>query len=260
MAKNNVITQTLRLFLPLVLYTATLPGIGLLHPNCEDITTIGGQWYYAWAVKPPVGCEAPGFVPMICTRNNVGGMGIAISNAQSGWLMGFNEPDRADQGNITPEEAAVFWHSLEQAAPDVRLVSPAASQHDPGWLWRMVIAYQRMYHTSPRFDAIAWHIYAPNAEYAKSYILARRREMLSYGYSVPVWITEYAGYCTTGQGVTDVMVNFTAWMEQQYWIERYAWFGSRIYPVERWGSGYQACSLVDPATGGLTVLGKKYMR
>lgn len=250
------------LYLPLILTPRlTLRGVGLSSPDYGDVEVIEAAWWDTWLPwGPPSAPECDlGFVPMIPTDEDWP-IGFAIEKAwcSSGFLLGFNEPDLF---GMTPLSGAQKWREIETLAADIQLVSPAPSQHDPDWLWRMVDEYQARYGKRPRFDAIAWHIYTNAPTVAKEYLTKRHDEASQHGYNVEVWVTEWAGVCTAPDplnGNERMVREMIPWFEDTEWIERYAWFASRIREDEPWGQGWHSCSLVNPNTGKLTELGNLY--
>lgn len=265
---TDVTTHTI--YLPIVLSRELNPkkGVFMTHPPCSDVTMLTASWYFNCSVRPTSTCPTPDkrFIPLIHNAGSMADLSEAIANAQaSGWLMGFNEPNLSWQGNMTPAEAAELWPQIEAQAQatGIKLVSPAPSQHDPNWLWRMVDEYRARHGgQSPRFDAIAWHIYATDPTTMQNFLIARRNEALARGYDVPIWVTEYGGYCwesTTGNtGNYEIMTAVTPWFNSTPWIGRYAWFANRIYGTEPWATGWQSCSLVNVTTGALNPLGVIY--
>jgi hypothetical protein len=252
-------------YLPIVMANHRLlnpqKGIFMIYPPCSDISMLATSWYFNCSVRPDPICPAPDqrFVPMIHNAGNMSELPEAIANAQaSGWLMGFNEPNLSWQGNVTTTLAAELWRQIEAQAEGIKLVSPAPSQHDPDWLWRMVDEYRARYGESPRFDAIAWHIYHSDPTAMKDFLIARRNEAIAEGYNVPIWVTEYAGYCwESNTGNYKIMTEVTPWLDSTPWIGRYAWFANRIYGTEAPVS-YASCSLVNVTTGTLNPLGIIY--
>lgn len=254
-------------YLPIVLSRELNPkkGVFLTYPPCSDISMLSTSWYFNNSVRLEPTCPTPDkrFVPLIYNAASMVDLSEAITNAQaSGWLMGFNEPNLAWQGNLTPAEAADLWSQIEAQAGSIKLVSPAPSQHEPSWLWQMVTEYQNRFGHAPRFDAIAWHIYASNPTTMQNFLSARRSEALARGYDVPIWVTEYSGHCwesaTGNTGNEEIMTVVTPWFDSTSWIDRYAWFATRIYGTEPWGPGWQSCSLVNVTTGALNPLGVIY--
>ena len=117
----------------------------------QKITSVNPSWYYNWSLVPIDGITAAvPFVPMAWGARSMPAPG---SNAPL--LLGFNEPDRSDQSNITFGDAEVMWPSLY--APGRRLGSPATSENCSklgGWL-------DQFARSGSRFDFVCVHWYAP---------------------------------------------------------------------------------------------------
>ncbi|MFH1634882.1 MAG: glycosyl hydrolase [Chloroflexota bacterium] len=213
----------------------------------------------------------PGWTPMIRDMDQLARLDEAVEIARGGggWLMGFNEPNvREPYGSlIPPAEAAVAWRAIEQKADGIKLLSPAPSQLDPGWLWRMVSEYEQRYGHKPRFDAIGVHCYCylrnpPDPQEIKDHLLRVRREALAHGYDVPLWLTEFAGACNLPNpqsGNEQVVRELLPWLEATPWIGRYSWFMSYISGTDPWAPGMGSCSLTD-SSGDLTGLGELYTK
>jgi len=225
-------------------------GVSTIPPHgCADAATMQSAWYYNWQPAAEE-CESAEFIPMIWGANNFEAtLATAVEAAQgSGWLMGFNEPDYYKQSNISPTTAAVLWRRIESEAGSIKLVSPAVSQHDPGWLDRMVEAYHRLYGKPPRFDSIGVHIYSADRVKMQTYILAWHNRWPGK----PLWITEWNGcYEWSNPGLMTEMV---PWLEAQAYIARYAWFVSR---PDANPDSQSPCTLLTP-DGELTTAGWQY--
>ena len=257
---------TERVYFPLIAKTEPVParGVSLLVEKCEGLGLLRAGWYFNGT--PQSFCSNAPFVPMIPDHNwQAGWLDVALAEGRkSGWLLGYNEPNLpyppgSGQPNMSPRLAAQKWHEIEMRAAGVRLVSPATSQHNPGWLWEMVTEYQILYGRRPRFDAIAWHTYYASPNTHRNYLLARRHEALARGYDVPFWLTEFGGACWDGvrSNSLNVILQLLPWLEAQPWIGRYAWFSTEITGDEPWASpGWRECALVRD--GALTALGGKY--
>jgi len=253
-------------------------GVGVVaSPGCTDLQTLQASWYLNWKFFPDSTCtihEAEKFVPRLRDASMMKFLTPAINSAKaSGWLIGFSEPNLSWQANMSPDQGAILWRQIEQAADaagGIKLVSPSPNQYNPGdadpyghqWLWAMVDAYRARYGHNPRFDAIGWNIYAKKHSDIKAYLTTRRNEALARGYDVPIWILEYGGECwrSSDNGNTGIMNETTAWFNATPWIGRYAWFANRLTGSQPFAKGWQSCSLIRPNTGLSTELGQTYSK
>lgn len=88
------------------------------------------------------------------------------NHPETEYLLGFNEPNFADQAKMTPEEAARLWPVLEKIASDfnVRLVAPAlnfSASQVGGRVWNPYEWYDEFFRIYPdaRVDLLAMHCY-----------------------------------------------------------------------------------------------------
>jgi hypothetical protein len=294
-----------QIFLPIIIKSPYEPEKGGVVINglgnassCDDLTLLGEGWYFNNDVWPSTG---PGcysgdrrFVPRLYNGAQVNDpvlLNQAINNAKdSGWLLGFVEPNLPWQGYTTPADGARAWKKLENAitakglvlGDDIKLVAPAPNQWNPGdrnannvygnqWVWYMVTEYQKQNcpatppdvpSCKPHFDAMAWNYYrdnyslSPYSEFTR-YFTTRRDEAKARGLPEDMWIMEYSGNCWYLPDVDahEVMDQVTPWLKSTPWITRYVWFGNRLenYTSENLG----VCSLLDK-NGNLNSLGTKY--
>ena len=273
---NAITTPVYFINLPIVMNRPYFKkGMGVARsPACPDAEKLNIGWYSNWHAWPDTSCTSDDdveFIPRIYNDTRMIYLSIAIDNAiKSGWLLGFNEPNLAWQGNMTPAEGAINWREIELAADEanVKLASPAPNQWDPGqngqtyghqWTWAMVDEYRARYGTNPRFDALAWNIYSPDPNDIKAFLQARRNEALARGYDVPFWIIEYGGACTDSVAVNiSAMQQITPWFEETEWIDRYAWFANRLTGAVNGSGDVSSCSLIDVQTGEPSQLGNIY--
>ncbi len=194
----------------------------------------GASWYYTWStnhngVTTPEGAE---FVPMIWGADSVTDQNLAqAKNAGSPYLLGFNEPDFAEQSNMTVDKALSLWPRL--TATGLKVGSPAVAwggDRAGGWLDRfMTGAAQKNY----RVDFVTLHWYGGDfrTEAAvgqlKSYIQAVYER-----YRKPIWLTEYAlidfsngvRFPTDAQQAAFVTAS-TKMLASLPYVQRHAWFG-----------------------------------
>ncbi|MEU4558029.1 sigma-70 family RNA polymerase sigma factor [Actinoplanes sp. NPDC023936] len=194
---------------------------------------VGASWYYDWGpsdddVPGPAGVE---FVPMIWGPANVTTATLKQAAAEGGdWLLGFNEPDLAEQSNMTVEAALDTWPKLE--ATGMNLVSPAVAfggDTAGGWLDRFMTGASER---GLRVDAIALHWYGSDFSKAAVNQFLGYVDAVHERYRKPIWITEFGlinfgaspRYPSDAQKVTFIK-GATAGLEKRRFVARYAWFG-----------------------------------
>ena len=193
---------------------------------------VGAAWYYSWAasnaeVPGPAGTE---FVPMIWGAANVTDATLRQVKAEGEVLLGFNEPDLAEQSNMSVEAALAAWPRLE--ATGMRLVSPAVAfggDTPGGWLDRFMAGAKAR---GSRVDAIALHWYGSDFSPAAVSQFLGYVDAVHRRYGKPIWITEFglidfAGspkYPSDAEKVRFIK-GATAGLEKRAYVERYAWFG-----------------------------------
>ncbi len=188
------------------------------------------SWYYNWTPSNAhLGARGVEFVPMIWGAKNVTTADLARAKQQGRVLLGFNEPDRPDQANMSVEQALDLWPRLMDTG--MRLGSPAVSWGaDVRGMWLdgfMRGAKARGY----RVDFVTVHAYQGDFSDAAVGKFERYLQRTYARYRLPIWVTEFA------------MVNFsrspkvpsqarqarfatasTAMLERLPFVERYAWF------------------------------------
>jgi hypothetical protein len=226
-------------------------GIGLadLH-GAQRLQTLHVSWYYTWKPQPIEGTDAP-FVPMVW-----GGKHAPI-NGTVPVLLGFNEPDNAQQSALSIADAIGRWPEMEKHA--TRLGSPAVAKLDDGWLDQFMAQAERQH---LRVDFMALHLYGP----AKPEWFLKRIDEAYEKYHRPIWITEFAVADWSARGkpganrfnearVLDCMKALLPELEKRPYVERYAWFGAgKLSQVNE----QVRTSRLFEADGSLTELGRYY--
>ncbi len=144
------------------------------------------------------------------------------SNGKPVSLLGFNEPEHEEQGNVLVEEAIRRWPRFE--ARDVPLVAPAAANTFGPWFAEFVTRVDALGY---RRDYTAMHLYyPPNSD---TFINLLTRAYNDFGR--PVWLTEFGNTRWSGNGTwTEAQsYNFLAefmWRAEGLpWLKRYSIFG-----------------------------------
>jgi len=208
----------------------------------------GAHWYYTWWHGGNHNAEIE-FVPMIKNRKDVeGGDTLARVNAMKGikHLLGYNEPERGDQGNLSIDDAIKHWPKLQALAEakNIPLGSPAPSSDDKGVRW-LEEFMRRIKKEKLRVDFIAVHWYrSRDADDFENFLkgLARSHRM-------PVWLTEFNGWSGSERDNYDFLKQALRFLERDKAIERYAYFEP--------GKG-KPHSLFGNEEGGLSRMGQLY--
>jgi hypothetical protein len=191
------------------------------------------SWYYTWStthsgVTTPSGVQ---FVPMIWGSASVTASALSQAKSAGHYLLGFNEPDRADQANMTVAQALDLWPAL--MATGLVLGSPAVAtggDRAGGWLDQFMSgAASRGY----RVDFVTLHWYG--GDFTTSSAVSELGSYLSAVYNryhKPIWLTEYAlidfanGTSYPSQSQQAAFVTASAKMLGGLpYVQRYAWFG-----------------------------------
>ena len=95
---------------------------------------VAATWYYNWMPQPDRDGGTAEFVPMVKGDNFNWQLEKAKKHVGVGKpLLCLNEPERADQGNMTVERALEVWPRLMETG--ARLGSPAPSSDGKGMAW-----------------------------------------------------------------------------------------------------------------------------
>ncbi|MCT9929576.1 glycosyl hydrolase [Planotetraspora sp. A-T 1434] len=208
-------------------------GVWKMTGVSEALAKSGASWYYTWSsnhdgITTPKGSE---FVPLIWGAGSVTDKTLAEAKSAGPYLLGFNEPDMAEQSNMSVDKALSLWPKLMAAGRVVGSPAVAYGGDRPGgWLDRFMSgAAQRGY----RVDFVSLHWYGGDfrTEAAvgqlKSYLQAVYER-----YHKPIWLTEYAlidfshgvRFPTEAQQAAFVTASTTMLAGLPY-VHRYAWFG-----------------------------------
>lgn len=270
-------------------------------PLCEHHVALlspGVSWVYNWgpdAAAPGVYGSGLSFEPMAWNgAYNASRIRSWLSNhPECRYLLGFNEPNFADQARMTPAEAASAWPAIEAIAAEfgVKLVAPAlnfSASQVGGRIWNPYEWYDEFFRLYPQahVDCLAMHCYmnwySANTWLATEYFYAdlynpkkdcygRYPYLVKFlddyknanGHFPKMMLTEFCSWENDGTitGVDfqiDQMTQKVQKLEQSDLVEGYAWFMAN--PKEG-ASGYPYMSLLqrNSADSELSSLGKVYV-
>jgi len=215
--------------------------------HCGDLEAFPRvSWWYNWHTRPnhevdghctcAADCgpapETPAFVPMIWGYHEDNPWHDDESDPVAEKypiILGFNEPNKGDQSDISPETAAAAWIEIQEMYPDRLLVSPAPAGGNTNWFDPFFEACEEL---GCRIDYLATHDYEGKANHVMN-----RLEMLYNRYGKKIWLTEFAKCCTRSlQEVEDFAKEIIPRLEEADYVYRYSWFITRRSHWGRIGS------------------------
>jgi len=231
MAENNLIgaTQDTTINNPekIGIGTWDKDALGTALNNVDEISF---GWYYNWQERPlwdnDTTAEKAAYVPMIWDETDMSAIRALPTGTST--LLGFNEPDNAQQANMTVEQALTLWPQFMSTG--MRLGSPAATMEQTlgtdSWLGRFMSQANSKGYT---VDFIAVHYYPTNKDVGafKAFL-----EAVFAQYKRPVWVTEWAlaDWNNPGRFSAQEQADFARaaiqMMDDLPFVERHAWFAS----------------------------------
>ncbi|HRJ09819.1 MAG TPA: glycosyl hydrolase [Prosthecobacter sp.] len=202
------------------------------------------HWHYNWMPRGTSTQEVE-FVPLIKGTPALNQAQVIVETPGVKHLLGFNEPERESQGNVSVSEALDLWPKLEAIAEKagLRLGSPATSSDKPGMDWFEAFMEQAK-RRKLRMDFVALHWYrGRDASAFESFVTA-----ISRSHRLPVWVTEFNGWSGGEEENHEFLKGTLRFMERSRIVERYAYFN----PPK--GAPHSLLA----ADGSLTRMGKLY--
>jgi len=231
--------------------------------NLPKVLSVNPYWNYAWAQyrieAQPADIE---YAPMLWgykdTKQELWELlsKDVIPYIESGAtkrILGFNEPDKDVQSNMTVEGAVELWPALEKLS--VPLVSPSCAYPEGAWMEAfMKIANKKCL----RIDWIGVHWYG-GVDVTK---FQDDMQFLYIKYGKPLLITEFSPadwQATTVEEnrhtqaeVLKFAKQVLPWLEEQEWIVGYSWFSFKV------DEAVGTSSALFDLDGSLTALGRYY--
>lgn len=219
--------------------TADIPYKGVANSPASQIAALGATWCYNWGTTPKsTDCADPYFVPMIWDGSNVAGAIKSIGDAGYTTVLGFNEPNKADQADMLVADAIALWPTVT-SNPKIRVGSPAVSDDGRSWL----VDFMAQAKTKDlRVDFIAMHWYGWNAG---SCVASQLEGAINWAsqWGLPVWITEFGCMGSSNTDAQTVLKFFNdaiKMLDNHPLVERYAW-----YPWNTYNELYQSNTMTE---------------
>ena len=142
---------------------------------------VGATWYYDWNIG---GSESTDYNYSIIRQNGGWPSWTDIHNKQGvNHLLGFNEPDQANQSNLTVAQAVQQWPEMMKSG--LRVGSPAPANPESSWITNFLAKTDSL---NLRVDFVAIHCYwggqTPQQWYSRLKNIYNRVKR-------PLWITEW---------------------------------------------------------------------
>ena len=238
-------------------------GVVNLNGHHAALMSPGVSWAYTWGPSPAnqeVYSDNFCFIPMAWNGSyDAEKIRTWLSrHPETRYLLGFNEPNFANQARMTPAQAAEAWPGLEAIAEEygVKLVAPALNFADSqvgGKVWGIYEWYDEFFRLYPeaRVDCLALHCYMnwysaarwfvteyfykdlfdpKNENYGKYPHLVKFLEdfKAANGDFPHMMLTEFCGweydYLPDVYFQIDQMTQKVQMLEQSDLVEGYAWF------------------------------------
>ena len=214
------------LFLPGILHArSTEPSRkkGWAGGDQKKHNQFGAHWHYNWT---PNGRNSEGnqFIPMIKRKADLGALGKVASRQGLTHILGYNEPERTKQGNLSVEEGLKLWPRLVAVAEkrNIQLGSPAPSSDAGGMNWLKAFMEQAD-RRKLRVDFIAVHWYrGRDADQFEDFV-----KQLARDYRRPIWITEWNGWSGPEKEHYNFVKDSLRFLERSRDVERYAYFNPK---------------------------------
>jgi Glycosyl hydrolase catalytic core len=227
------------------------------NPNFNSqLESLNLGWYYTWGLTGYPNLELK-FTPMVWGLPSVSKLDQIPAGSTE--ILAFNEPDGAQQSNISVQEVVSVWHQLKAKAVSIgaRLGSVATAQNPLApnsyfdQLWNALPPTER-----PDFICLHWYA-PPNADSFLQWL-----DNIWGQYKKPIWVTEMcvADWKATADApekfTTDQIQHFmdavVAGMNARPYVERFCW---KTRPTTDVNMGNGALIALD---GTLTPLGEHY--
>jgi len=229
---------------------------GFVYKSEPQLKSLNLGWYYTWGLSSVSNLDLK-FTPMVWGAPSVGKLDqIPVGSTE---ILAFNEPDGAQQSNVSVQHAIALWPQLKAKATAIgaRLGSVATAQNPMSpnsyfdELWHALNPIDR-----PDFICLHWYA-PPNADHFLTWL-----DDIWEKYQKPIWITEMCvadwkatpeapERFTTAQ-IQDFMDKVVSGMNQRNYVERFSWKTRPPTDVNMGNGSLIACD------GTLTPLGEHY--
>ena len=226
-------------------------GLGASAGSLSSAANV--SWAYDWGNNGASSGHNGEYVPMFW--NGAGNIESTaarlITENNSDYILGFNEPERSDQANISVATAVARWRRITSsfAGTGIKLVGPAVSDNANGRAWLADFMAEVDADPTLHVDEVAFHWYGTvniNNPQGGANSFLNRVAQYHNDYGRNVWITEFAGLDFGGNYTTQQMNDWNEAfldivipvLESRDYVTRYAWWNhnndSRLLENRAW--------------------------
>lgn len=206
----------------------TKKGIGGNFAKKDELKI---SWYYNWGLGGETTVSSD-FVPMFWGNATQDGINQVLQKKQTNHVLSFNEPDGADQSNLTPAKAIERYPQLLKMG--LRIGSPACTEGKwKTWLAEFMDGCKK---NNYRVDFIAIHWYDwgnwlstkdPDPQNIDAMVARFKKDIddCYAKYGLPIWITEFNANKNRTPGTQiKFLEKALPILEANPHVERYAYF------------------------------------
>ncbi|KAK5987015.1 Alkali-sensitive linkage protein 1 [Cladobotryum mycophilum] len=213
---------------------ANVPKRGLAANDDIPIGQFGGQrnghgsqvnWQYNWDSTTKQKQSFAEFVPMLWgtqsyhTKQWFDNAFYWVNKGGSSHVLGFNEPERGDQANLSPAAAAAAWKTyMEPLAGHARIGAPAVSNDGYNWLSQFLQACKGCH-----IDFVPIHWY--NDHTLENDLESWVNKVCKLVNGRKVWITEFQGFGSAAEQ-SAFLKKAIPFLDNNACVTRYAYFGT----------------------------------
>ena len=203
------------------------------------LQAVNAGWYHRWGPsKSSTGGFDAKFVPMFWGgyQVNQSNIDMIINYGDVEWVLGFNEPERSSQANMSVSQAIAAWQTLDAGfdGTGIKLISPSVSDDGTGQSWLSSFMSQAS-SQGLQVDAVSFHWYGisnPNDPVGAAWSFLARVDWYHNSFGKPVWITEFALHDWGGNYSDEEMRAANATflsvaipqLESRSYVAGYAWY------------------------------------
>jgi hypothetical protein len=231
--------------------TVPFKGVSFTGTTCADLDKLGAAWFYDWGTSSSCKTNAQ-FVPMVWggwTATANPNPPAKLASAGQKIVLGFNEPDHADQAHLTVAAALALWPAMDQPGFE-RVGSPATASDGQAWFEQFMMGVEQQ---GLRVDFIALHWYGWDAGSCASVAGLEAYVKWAEQWHKPLWLTEWSCRMQSAEVTRKFYDDAIAMFAKHPLLERYAWFLTRTAT----DADFSMATLLD-ASGNPTALGTDY--